>query len=534
MSRVVPAIRSYEALRVVDHPEEVIFSFCFLSGREEGALTRGAELARKVRTGIAALCALALALGANGLIAAPDDERTISLYHIHTKETLSIVYKRNGAYVPDAMEKIDWLMRDWRRNEKIKMDPEAIDILWEIHTELGSKEPIHIVCGYRSSGTNDMLRRTVGGQAKNSQHISGKAIDAYFPDVPPKFVRYAALVRERGGVGYYPTSALPFVHVDTGRVRHWPRIAREELALLFPNGRSKHIPIGGPLGPGDYQKAKDSRKELAIEVASYLELKVRPKTQYAIVAAVGPPAPPAPKLAVRPPAPQKLPPAVLAKLSMPVSKPPPTAETKIAAVEPKLVAQPKLVERPSRFAPRPSEADRTKLDRLVSLASLEPGQEPKLITPPTPAARPVKPAIAPPAPEAGVSETGTAPNSELALIEGWGAETRWVTAPAYDDDHPEELSYQPFPILPLMTDTSSPDDPVLAQLVHPDLAKTLEVIDDVGEIQPMRLRPRQQVAELMLAQQFRGAAVTLNDAIPAPADASQTGLAKRAVKTVAR
>ena len=482
--------------------------------------------------------ALALVAGATGLVAAPEGERTISFYHIHTKETLSIVYKRDGKYVPDAMDKIDWLMRDWRRNEKIKMDPEAIDILWEIHTELGSKEPIHIVCGYRSSGTNNMLRRTVGGQAKNSQHISGKAIDAYFPDVPPKFVRYAGLVRERGGVGYYPTSALPFVHIDTGRVRHWPKIARDELALLFPNGRSKHVPAGGPLGPGDYQKARDRRKELAIEVASYFELKVKPKTQYAIVASVGTPAPPAPKPAPRPQTPQKLPAAVLAKLPPAETKPALPAEMKVAAAEPKLVAQPKLVERASRFAPRPSNSDRAKLDRLVTLASLEPPADPKLIAAPAPAARPAKPAAPPPVADvaavAGPVKEAAPQSSVSAAVEGWGAETRWVSAPEFDDDHPEELSYQPFPIGPMMTETSSPDDPVLTQLVHPDVAKTLEVIDDVGEIQPMRLRPRQQVAELMLAQQFRGAAVTLKAEVPAAAAAPGAGLANRPVKTVAR
>lgn len=475
---------------------------------------------------------LALAAGATGLVAAPERERTISFYHIHTKETLSLVYKRDGKYVPEAMDKIDWLMRDWRRNEKIKMDPEAIDILWEIHTELGSKEPIHIVCGYRSSGTNNMLRKTVGGQAKNSQHISGKAIDAYFPDVPPKFVRYAGLVRERGGVGYYPTSALPFVHIDTGRVRHWPKIQREELALLFPNGRSKHVPLGGPLGSGDYQRAKERRKELAIEVASYFELKVKPKTQYAIVASLGQPKPPEPKPAIRPPA--KLPAAVIAQLPAPPAKPAAAPLTQVAANDPKLIVPPKLVERPSRFAPRVSEQDRAKFDRLATLASLEP-PAPRLIEPPSPVTPPAKPKAAPTiTAEPEIAAPAPAPEIAAASADGWGAGTRWVTAPEYDEDHPEELSYQPFPIFPLMTATSSPDDPVLIQLVHPDIAKTLEVIDDIGEVQPMRIRPLQQVAELMSAQQFRGAAVSVLEQPRPDASATAAGLANRAVKTVAR
>ena len=70
------------------------------------------------------------------------------------------------------------------RNKQIDIDPNTIDLLWEMHTELGSQEPIHVICGYRSRDTNDMLRKTVGGQASQSQHITGKAIDVAFPDIP--------------------------------------------------------------------------------------------------------------------------------------------------------------------------------------------------------------------------------------------------------------------------------------------------------------------------------------------------------------
>ena len=90
-----------------------------------------------------------------------------------------------------------------------------------------------------------MLRKTVGGQASESRHILGKAADVHFPDIPIRQLRYSALIHERGGVGYYPTSAIPFVHIDTDRVRAWPRLPRTELALLFPSGRTQHIPDDG-------------------------------------------------------------------------------------------------------------------------------------------------------------------------------------------------------------------------------------------------------------------------------------------------
>ncbi len=180
------------------------------------------------------------------------EDRTISMYNIHTKESITVTFKRDGKYVPEALEKLNHFMRDWRRNMEIQMDPALIDLIWALHEQLGSKVPVHLICGFRSAGTNEMLRHTVGGQARHSRHITGQAADLMFPDVPLKQLRYSALIMERGGVGFYPASGIPFVHVDTGNVRHWPPIPRTELAVLFPKGHSLHIPSDGrPLTPAD-------------------------------------------------------------------------------------------------------------------------------------------------------------------------------------------------------------------------------------------------------------------------------------------
>jgi uncharacterized protein YcbK (DUF882 family) len=184
------------------------------------------------------------------------EERALNLYNIHNEERLEVIYKRDGQYLPHAMMMINHFMRDWRRDEPTKIDPALIDLIWELHTELGSREPIHLISGYRSKKTNNMLRRTRGGQGRKSQHILGKAADLHFPDISAKQLRNSALIREIGGVGYYPTSSIPFVHVDTGRVRHWPRLPRQELALLFPSGETKHRPKGGkPITKRDHQLA---------------------------------------------------------------------------------------------------------------------------------------------------------------------------------------------------------------------------------------------------------------------------------------
>lgn len=190
------------------------------------------------------------------------DERMLEMHNIHNNENIKIVYKRDGKFIPDALKKLDHFMRDWRKDITIKMDPNLYDLIWKVHKELGSKEPIDLISGHRSAKTNNKLRRKRGGQARRSLHITGKAADVHFPDISMKQVRNEGLILERGGVGYYPKSGIPFVHLDTGPVRHWPRLPRQELALLFPSGHSKHVPSDRrPLTKKDFRVALASLRE---------------------------------------------------------------------------------------------------------------------------------------------------------------------------------------------------------------------------------------------------------------------------------
>jgi uncharacterized protein YcbK (DUF882 family) len=204
---------------------------------------------------------------------AEGDTRTISLHHIHTSEEITITFKRDGRYDEAALEKLNWFLRDWRRDQQIRMDPHLIDLIWEVHRETGSQEPVWVVCGYRSPETNAMLRRRSGGVARFSQHMLGRAMDFYIPGVPLEELRVIGLRLQRGGVGFYPTSGSPFVHMDTGGVRHWPRMTREQLVRVFPDGRTVHIPTDGRPLPGyalalaDIRKRGDSVSEMSIEAA---------------------------------------------------------------------------------------------------------------------------------------------------------------------------------------------------------------------------------------------------------------------------
>jgi uncharacterized protein YcbK (DUF882 family) len=196
------------------------------------------------------------------------ETRTISLYHIHTKESLTITYMVNGRYVPSAMKKINYLLRDWRRNEVVTIDPKTIDLVWEMHADLGSRAPINIVCGYRSPKTNAFLKRIGRNVAQKSQHMVGKAIDFYFPDVPTKNLRNSALVRKVGGVGYYRSSGGPtgFVHLDSGNVRHWgPAIGKTEMAQIFRDGRKT---LGARLNRKDSTAVASSDSDADAEAAA--------------------------------------------------------------------------------------------------------------------------------------------------------------------------------------------------------------------------------------------------------------------------
>jgi uncharacterized protein YcbK (DUF882 family) len=197
------------------------------------------------------LAALVLLLGSKGLqtAVAEGDTRTISLHHIHTGEDLTITYKRDGRYDDEALKKVDHLLRDWRKNEEIHMDPRLLDVVWEVYRDVDAKGPIQVVCGYRSPATNAMLRSRSRGVAEYSQHMLGHAMDFFIPGVPLEKQREAGLRLQRGGVGYYPTSGSPFVHMDVGGVRMWPRMSHDELARVFPNGRTVYVPSDGkPLG----------------------------------------------------------------------------------------------------------------------------------------------------------------------------------------------------------------------------------------------------------------------------------------------
>ncbi len=425
------------------------------------------------------------------------ETRTLSIFNIHTKETITVTFKRDGKYDEDALTRLNTFMRDWRANKETKMDPVLIDHIWTLHKELGSTVPVHLICGYRTAETNANLRKHGGGQAKKSQHILGKAADITFPDVPVKVLRNSALVWEWGGVGYYPTSGVPFVHVDTGNVRMWPRIPRLELASLFPEGHSKYTPADGkPITMADYKLAQAQGLVKQTQIAQAVRVKPAPETED--VADADDTIESGPDSADGAAA------AVVAQNEPQATPEPETATPILASYTPNSLTEHEIAADVHEHGTPPPP------QRLFAYASA--GGMPSLPSFHS------KPAPAP------------LPTYHQAEVVG---------APEVDDDHAEELSYVPFEIAGLMTDASVAYSRTVAPLTHPDQAGLDFLLEDMDRPTALTLRKSSGYAGLAAAQRFQGHAVRsfyaeMEPAKPAPMQHAEMEPAKPAPTQVAQ
>ncbi len=186
------------------------------------------SVSRRKFLGFGALAAGSLAASsvvtkASAAIISPGREftgaRKITFRNTHTGETFSGVYRVGDKYLPDAFDKINIVLRDFRSNEMFPIDPRVMDIIYSVHEMTKQAEPYEILSGYRCPKTNASLRSHSEGVAKNSLHMTGQAIDLRLPGFSTKQIQKLAISLRAGGVGYYPKS--DFVHMDTGDVRTW-------------------------------------------------------------------------------------------------------------------------------------------------------------------------------------------------------------------------------------------------------------------------------------------------------------------------
>ena len=170
---------------------------------------------------------LRMAAGAAATMAAPaalaipvsNEDRILRFMNIHTGEKLTATYWAGGDYITEELAAVERLLRDHRSNEVGTIDQSLLDMLYSLQHKVEKPGTFQVISGYRSSSSNAKLHRTTSGVAKRSLHMQGKAIDIRLPGVQLKQLRKAAIAMKTGGVGYYPDSN--FIHVDTGRPRHW-------------------------------------------------------------------------------------------------------------------------------------------------------------------------------------------------------------------------------------------------------------------------------------------------------------------------
>ncbi len=148
-----------------------------------------------------------------------DSQRRLSFFNTHTRESIDACYFEQGAYCRDALDQINYILRDHRAREVHPIDVRLLDQLYAIKSKVRPKAPFYVISGYRSQATNVMLRQKTTGVARTSYHTKGQAIDIRVPGYRTDRLRDLCLSMKSGGVGFYAKS--DFVHLDTGPIRCW-------------------------------------------------------------------------------------------------------------------------------------------------------------------------------------------------------------------------------------------------------------------------------------------------------------------------
>ena len=149
--------------------------------------------------------------------------RSMRLYNPNTKESWSGVYHDGKALLPKAHEALNWFLRDHHEKKETHMDPATLDLLWRLsdrYRRVGhGKVTVNVNSAYRTKATNDKLLSE--GAARNSQHLSGKAVDVTVQGFGIYFLMHHVERIGAGGVGLYWRGK--FAHLDSGPRRYWYR-----------------------------------------------------------------------------------------------------------------------------------------------------------------------------------------------------------------------------------------------------------------------------------------------------------------------
>ncbi|WP_424811931.1 DUF882 domain-containing protein [Roseococcus sp. YIM B11640] len=145
--------------------------------------------------------------------------RTISIKRMQTNEAFEGVYWRDGRYEREALQRLDWVMRDPGMSEATPMDPRLFDVLNTVRRHLDSDDSWEVISGYRAPETNAARARQSRRVSRASLHMSGMAADCRLPGRNSLGIARIAADMQTGGVGLYRRDG--FVHLDCGPSRRW-------------------------------------------------------------------------------------------------------------------------------------------------------------------------------------------------------------------------------------------------------------------------------------------------------------------------
>ncbi|WP_158589061.1 YcbK family protein [Alginatibacterium sediminis] len=171
--------------------------------------------------GAGSLLTLAAPLRAQTKLLVPSSaySNRLAIKNLNTGESFFQDIGSKDSFDGNALAKLDYILRDYRRGEKTSMDPALYVQMLEIQHQLGDEVEFTVISAYRSPATNANMRKKNAGVAKKSYHMKGQAMDISVAGVSTKALRSATLQVSQGGVGYYPRSG--FIHIDTGPKRSW-------------------------------------------------------------------------------------------------------------------------------------------------------------------------------------------------------------------------------------------------------------------------------------------------------------------------
>jgi uncharacterized protein YcbK (DUF882 family) len=146
-------------------------------------------------------------------------DRSISITRFGSEDSFDGVYWRDGRYVTEALQQLNWVLRDQHLDEATPMDPRLFDLLHAVAARLEANEPYEVISGYRAPETNAATALRSRRVSRASLHMSGMAADVRLPGRSSMGLARLAAEMQMGGVGLYTRDG--FVHLDCGPSRRW-------------------------------------------------------------------------------------------------------------------------------------------------------------------------------------------------------------------------------------------------------------------------------------------------------------------------